>query len=314
MKIYINGALYAEQDAKIPILDDGFLSGRGVREHFICREGTFFHLDERLDHLKAFAGELKMEFPWPAGDIKEALANTYDMNGFNGGDALLTLIITAGSNTCCCACVDAKIDQKAQKTPAAKAGEEAKPADRAECICTMAPSLIILAKTLSRDEPDNTTLVSLESFPLGNKILQWERYTLGKQGTFLAQAEAKRKGAGGAILKDDNGVIFGCTKGDLFAVSGKDIFTPALDRPWVIGKFLHPILAELSDPKVSERQLRIQDLSAANECFLIRPCGKIVPIVKIDETSIGDGNAGSITKIIATSLPQKIRNECRPPF
>jgi branched-subunit amino acid aminotransferase/4-amino-4-deoxychorismate lyase len=328
MKVYINGALYAERDAKISILDDSFSSGRGIREHFVCREGTFFHLDERLEYLKTFAAELKMEFPWPLGDIKEALASTYDMNKFNGGDALLTLIISAGASQCCCAGSSEKgkrASNEETKSAPEKAAEEAKPAQetkptekaaKAECGHTAAvtPSLIVLAKAHSREEPVNASLVSLENFPLGDKILQWERYTIGKLGTFLAQAAARQKAADGAILADTNGIICGCTKGDLFAISGKDIFTPALDRPWLPGKFLHPILPEAGDMKVTEKQLRLQDLSSTSECFLIRPCGKVVPVVKVNDTSVGDGNTGPITKIIATCLPQKMKNECRPAF
>jgi branched-subunit amino acid aminotransferase/4-amino-4-deoxychorismate lyase len=324
MKIYIDGALYAERDAKISISDDSFLSGRGVREHFVCRGGMFFHLDERLEYLKAFAAELKMEFPWQFGDIKEALASTYDMNEFNGDDALLTLIFSAGASPCCCACTAGTgSDEKEKSAIPEEVNEDEKPAQEAKssqktpktkCGYTPESSMIILAKALLRKEASNAPLVSLESFLLGDKILQWERYTLGKLGTFLAQEEAKQKKADGAILADANGVIHGCTKGDLFAMSDGGIFTPALDRPWFLGKFLHPILPEGDDMKVTEKQLRVQDLAAANECFLIRPCGKIVPVVKINGTPVGDGNAGPVTKIIITSLPQKIRNECRPAF
>ncbi|MDR2677495.1 MAG: aminotransferase class IV [Puniceicoccales bacterium] len=315
MKIYIDGALYAERDAKISTLDDSFLSGRGIREHFVCREGMFFHLDERLEYLQTFAAELKMDFPWQLGDIKDALANTYDMNGFNGGDALLTLILSAGSSPCCCACASAENGEKGQKATSEKTDVEVKSAEKtAKVECGPAPALVILAKALSREEPAGISLASLENFPLGDKILQWERYTLGKLGTFLAQAEAKQKAADGAILADANGVICGCTQGDLFAISGKDIFTPALDRPWFLGKFLHPILPGVDEMKVSAKQLRLQDLSTATECFLVRPCGKVVPVVKINGTPVGDGNAESATKIIATSLPQKIRSECRSAF
>ncbi|MDR0727766.1 MAG: aminotransferase class IV [Puniceicoccales bacterium] len=317
MKVYIDGALYAERDAKISILDDSFLSGRGIREHFVCREGTFFHLDERLEYLKTFAAELKMKFPWPAGDVKEALASTYDMNKFNGDDALLTLIISTGANPCRCTCSDAESGEQEKKAAPGEFDGEVKPAEKpvkVECGHATKPSLIILAKVLSRDESANASLVSLEHFPLGDKILQLERYTIGKLGTFLAQAEAEQKTADGAILVDANGVICGCTKGDLFAISGKDIFTHTLDRPWFLGKFLYPILPDADDMKVTEKQLRLQDLSAASECFLIRPCGKITPVVKINGTPIGDGNMGTVTKIIITSLPQKIRNACRPAF
>jgi branched-subunit amino acid aminotransferase/4-amino-4-deoxychorismate lyase len=323
MRIYINGALYAEQDAKISILDDSFLSGRGIREHFVCREGMFFHLDERLEYLKTFAAELKMEFPWQMGDIKEALASTYDMNGFNGDDALLTLILSAGASPCCCAYANAGSGEKEKKATPAEEGEEVKPVEKtkpaekpvkAMCEHATEPSLIILAKAHSREESANVSLVSLENFPLGDKILQWERYTLGKLGTFLAQAEAKQKSADGAILADGNGVICGCTKGDLFAISGKDIFTPALDRPWFLGKFLHPILPGTDEMQITEKQLRLQDLSAVTECFIIRPCGKVVPVVKVNGTPIGDGDVGSATKITITSLPPKIKTECRPTF
>jgi branched-subunit amino acid aminotransferase/4-amino-4-deoxychorismate lyase len=317
MKIHINGALYAERDAMISVLDDSFLSGRGIRECFVCREGMFFHLDERLEHLKTFASELRMEFSWPIGDIKEALANVYDINKFDGKDALLTLILSAGSNACHCPCSNTKAGENVKLAEEAEsAGETKVPAkpSKSECGAVAAPSLIITAKPLSQEEPADISLALLERFSLGDKILQWERYTLGKVGTFLARMEAKQKTASGAILTDANGIICGCTEGDLFAIAGNDIFTPALDRPWFLGKFLYPILPETDDMKVTEKQLRIQDLSAATECFLIRPCGKIVPVAKIGDITIGNGNERTVTKIISTCLPQKIRNECHPAF
>jgi branched-chain amino acid aminotransferase len=306
MKVYIDGALYAEQDARVPALGDGFLAGRGVRDYFVCREGTFFHLDERLAHLKSFSEELQLPFPWAEGDIKEALASTYDMNGFNGDDALMTLILSAGSAPQAEACA-AKDCEKAE-------GEKSKAAKSSAKAHVVPPSLIILAKPCLRGEVPGAALVSMEHFPLGSKILQWERYTLGCSGTAFLQSEVTEQKVDGAILLGEDKFFCGCTKGDLFLVQEKNIISPLLDRPGIVSTFLHPLLTDGDERKVVDQQVRLQDIASAKECFCICRCGKVVPVLRIDETPIGDGKMGPVTKIISANLSQKIKDESKPVF
>ena len=51
IKIYINGSFYKRKDAKISIMDSGFLLGDGIWESFRLHNGHLCFIDEHLNRL-----------------------------------------------------------------------------------------------------------------------------------------------------------------------------------------------------------------------------------------------------------------------
>ena len=54
-------------------------------------------------------------------------------------------------------------------------------------------------------------------------------------------------------------------------------------------------LAKKMDMPVFERMLKMDDVYAAEEVFLTGTAAEVVPVVKIDKRTIGDGRPGAMT-------------------
>jgi branched-chain amino acid aminotransferase len=61
-------------------------------------------------------------------------------------------------------------------------------------------------------------------------------------------------------------------------------------------------LLEMTDLKVVEGTITLQDLNSAKEAFLTSTTKRILPIVQIDDHLVGNGRPGSITQALDTAL------------
>ncbi|MDR3117317.1 MAG: aminotransferase class IV [Puniceicoccales bacterium] len=279
MKVYISGKLYSAEDAKVSLLGSGVRTGLGLRTLFCCRAGLFFHLPERLQRLREVAGELAMPFPADANDLKEALAATYDMNGYEGQDATMELFLIAGNRN-----EEPTVAIIATKRPAT--GDK-------------------LAEPIAA--------ASLANFPVDASVLLMERNLLARAGTRLARLHVARRKAREAIILDGDGFISCCTGGELFALHSKGIWMAELVRPPITGQLALELFGEM-DIKVSVQKLKLRDLQASGECFFLNELCEPVPISSIDGTAIGDGKAGAKITTLAQDFAARLRLASRPAF
>ena len=63
MKIYLNGKLVPEREAKVSVFDHGLLYGDGVFEGIRSYDGRVFMLDQHIDRLYASAKAIALEIP-----------------------------------------------------------------------------------------------------------------------------------------------------------------------------------------------------------------------------------------------------------
>jgi branched-chain amino acid aminotransferase len=61
IRIWINGELFAREDAKVSVFDSGFILGDGVWEGLRVHEGKIAFLDRHLDRLYEGAKAIDME-------------------------------------------------------------------------------------------------------------------------------------------------------------------------------------------------------------------------------------------------------------
>ena len=94
MKIFINGSLVSQDEARVSVLDRGFLYGDGVFETLRSYSGKIFHPDEHVIRLFKSADSIYLRHPFTEDYIKDALYQT--LRGNNLKDAYLRLTITRG--------------------------------------------------------------------------------------------------------------------------------------------------------------------------------------------------------------------------
>jgi branched-subunit amino acid aminotransferase/4-amino-4-deoxychorismate lyase len=284
VKIYVDGALYGEGDARISVLDAGFRFSVGLRGRFICRGGKFFRLNRRLEWLKEAAAKIPMDFRWSIADVAEAMAATYDMNGFDGDGALLELILTAGN-------------------PAPNGdGDDGKNGG----------SMVIIAEKIS-DGDDGVKplrLAALDGSKLSPAMIVEERQRISCGETAMAKALS---GADGAIVLSPDGTVGACSEGELFAVSDGRVWAPEFSQKSAIWDIAAELLCEIQHP-CATRQAKMRDISGAAECFVLDELFTLRPVGAIGNGSIGDGKIGAISAEIGEALAKKISGEFKEPF
>ncbi len=61
IQVYINGEFFHRLEAKVSVMDSGYLLGDGVWEGIRLHRGTLIHLDAHLDRLYAGAKSIAMD-------------------------------------------------------------------------------------------------------------------------------------------------------------------------------------------------------------------------------------------------------------
>src|SRR3990172_4503693 len=97
MLIFINGLLIPQDEAKVSVLDRGFLYGDGVFETLRAYSGKIFRLDDHVNRLFRSANAIYLKTPFTEDYIKEALYRTLRENNLE--EAYLRLTITRGSSS-----------------------------------------------------------------------------------------------------------------------------------------------------------------------------------------------------------------------
>ena len=94
MKIYLDGQLVDEADAKVSVFDHGLLYGDGVFEGIRFYNGRVFKLEEHMDRLYDSAKVICLDIPMSKADLTQALLDTVRANGER--DGYIRLVVTRG--------------------------------------------------------------------------------------------------------------------------------------------------------------------------------------------------------------------------
>ena len=113
----------------------------------------------------------------------------------------------------------------------------------------------------------------------------------------LAMQQALRADAFEGVMRNYRGELTECTTANLFIVKNGIALTPPLDAgllPGITREFLFDIGKEIG-VTVREQVLRDADLLGADEAFLTSTTREVVPIVEVDDRTIGNGTPGPVT-------------------
>jgi branched-chain amino acid aminotransferase len=123
----------------------------------------------------------------------------------------------------------------------------------------------------------------------------------------LAMQEALRRGGAEAIMRNYRGELTECSQSNLFIVTGGTLRTPALEAgllPGITREFVIELARGAGIP-VCEQALHDHDLFAADECFLTGTTKELMPIVRVDDSTIGSGVPGPITQSLLKAFRER---------
>jgi branched-chain amino acid aminotransferase len=123
----------------------------------------------------------------------------------------------------------------------------------------------------------------------------------------LAMQEAFRRGGFEGVMRNYRGELAECTQSNLFIVKNGVALTPPIDAGLLAGitrGFLFEVGAT-AGIAVREAVLRDDDLFDADESFLTSTTREVVPIVKVDDRTVGTGTPGPVTRALLDAYRQK---------
>nr|MDJ0523616.1 aminotransferase class IV [Planctomycetota bacterium] len=96
--IYVDGTITPPDEARVPVLDHGFLFGDSVYEVLWWHHGALIQEREHLDRLEASARRLYMDLQFSREELVAAIEETLVAAGAQPtDDAYVRLIVTRGA-------------------------------------------------------------------------------------------------------------------------------------------------------------------------------------------------------------------------
>ncbi|KAI8316158.1 hypothetical protein K4K61_010049 [Colletotrichum sp. SAR11_59] len=91
---WVEGQLVPLAEARIPLMDQGFMHSDLTYDVPSVRDGRFFRLDDHLNRLEASCTKLRLRLPLPREEVKKILVGMVAKSGIR--DAFVELIVTRG--------------------------------------------------------------------------------------------------------------------------------------------------------------------------------------------------------------------------
>jgi len=268
--VNVGGRLSHRDRATISPFDSAVQGGDAVWEGLRLYAGRIFRLDEHLARLRDSAKALAFEQIPPAGDITEEIRRTLAANGMRDG-VHIRLTLTRGVKVT--SGMDPRLNQ---------AG----------------PTLIVLAeyKDLVYDAAGITLITASVRRPAPD-CLDPKIHHNNLLPSILAKIEANVAGADDAVMLDHRGFIAETNATHLFWARGGTLATPTtVSCPEGITRAVVLELAAGAGLPCQPGDYTLPQLYAADEAFVTGTMGGLVPVIRVDGRTIGDGHPGPVTK------------------
>ncbi len=273
LKIWINGVLVDESNAKISVFDHGLLYGDGVFEGIRVYSSKIFELDAHLNRLYESAKVLRLNIGMTPRELADVTEQTVKANSVVNG--YIRLIVTRGAGSL---------------------GINPFNCDK--------PQIIIIA--------DNIQLYPAELCEAGIKVISActirnhplaippQVKSLNYLNNILAKIEALDAGVPEAIMFNHEGYVAEATGDNVFIVKNGVIYTPPIQAGSLEGitRAVVMRLAKKEGIDTVEKTMTRFDLYVSDELFLTGTAAEVVGVIEIDGRQISGGKPGKTTQLL----------------
>lgn len=276
--VCVDGTIATANEAHVSALDRGFLYGDSAFEVTRTYGGRPFRLAAHLDRLAASCARLRIAPP-DRGALEAELARTIARSGL--GECYLRVVVTRGGGPI-------GID------PATASGG----------------AILIYALALRLPPPETYERGIAVALVPGSKE---QALSVAKSGNYLsavlAVAEARLRGADDAILCGAGGEILEGATSNVFVVQEGVVRTPPLAVGVLEGITRRTVieLAIRMGRPVQPTLLFPPALYRASEVFVTSSIREVVPVVRVDDVTIGDGRPGPMAHALHAAYREHTR-------
>ena len=270
---FINGKYKNLDDPQITPDNIGLLRGYGIFEFMRTYNGKLFRFDEHMNRLYNSADEMNIEIPHDRGEIKEIAESLKRKN--NMKNCSIRVVVTGGRVT-------------------SHTGYDPE-----------TPTFMVLCEP-PKVLPEKYYSQGVELLTLNHqRILPEVKYT----NYILPISKRKKLEEEDKFdfLYVDDGKVLESVTSSFFVVKDKKIITP---KEGVLKGTTREFVIEIAEEnfEVVRREISVSELENVDESFLTATNKEVLPVVKVDETQIGDGKVGPITKQLIGSFREKVEN------
>jgi D-alanine transaminase len=260
-QVYLNGEYLPLADAKVSVLDRGFLFGDGVYEVIPAYKGRLFRLEDHIARLNNSLNGIRLPLSHSVADWEAIFRPLLE----NDKDQSVYLQITRGY---------------------APKRDHGFPEQVVPTIFAMSSELKPFAGRTS-----GIKAVTLDDTRW--QLCNIKAITL--LGNILLRQEAIDQGCAEAILVRNGYVVEGAAS-NLFAVLDGELITPPKSHEILPGITRDVILELTAANNIPSREdvIALEALENASEIWVTSSIREIVPVVELDGKHIGDGKPGPI--------------------
>lgn len=275
IQIYINGQFFPRADAKVSVMDSGYLLGDGVWEGIRLYNNHLIHLEKHLERLYEGAETIQMDIGISKSEMKSAVEKTLKKNEMIS-DVHIRLIVSRG------------IKSTPYQHPKVTIGH---------------PTIVIIPE-YKKPSPE----LKLEGITLGtvstirNNLTQDPRVnSLSKHNCIAACIEADKMGVDEGLMLDPDGYVSTCNSTNFFMIKSNEVWT-SNGQHCLNGVTRHSVIdiCKRKQIPIKEKQFSVNEVHEADEVFVTGTFAGIIPVRSVDGNTIGNGTRGLLTEQLQT--------------
>ncbi len=282
--VWIDGRRVGPDEATVSVFDRGFLYGDSVFETIRTYDGLPYALTEHVRRLAWSAERVHIGLPITPAMLEQEIRDAVRDGGFR--ESYIRLMLTRGVGAM-------GLDPGVAVHPL---------------------RVLIVAKLVSPPP---------EAYEAGVSVITFATQRVGdstgaagaKVGNYLvavlAMREAREVGATEALIVDHEGRVVEGSTSNVFAVIGRRLITPS-EADGILPGITRARILEVADAlgiAVDLRPLTPGELHGADEVFISSSIREILPVVRIDDTSVGTGAPGAVTREIHAAFRARVRSD-----
>src|SRR5688572_15630449 len=263
-KVFLNGKLVAIEDAKVSVLDRGFIFGDGVYELVPVYSRVPFRLDEHLARLERSLGETKIRNPYSRSQWREHIHGLIDAQAFD--DQGVYFQVTRGV---------AKRDHAFPKN--------------------VEPTVFMMSNPLVNPPREQVERGGAAVSASDNR---WQRCDIKSTSlignVLLRQLSAEAEAAETILFRHGN--LTEASASNVFIVKRGVIQSPPKSN-LILPGITYDVVAELAQAHglpLEFRAITEDEVRAADEVWVTSSSKEVFPIVSLDGRPVGDGRPGPV--------------------
>ena len=287
IKILINDEFFNREDAKISVFDSGYLVGDGVWEAMRLHDGVLVFKNQHFNRLWSAAKTIGIVLPFTKEDLEAKINSVIQLNNMET-NVHVRVMVTRGI----------------KKTPS-----------QDHRLTISGPNVVIIAehKKASQESKNKGITLFTSTVRRGSPdYLDPKLNCHSKLHEVQALIQAVEAGADEALMLDVNGFVSTCNATNFFIVKEGELWTSTgeycmngITRQNIID------VAKNNGLICFEKNFSLFDVYGADEAFVTGTFGGITPVTKIDGKIIGNGNFGSVSKLLSEYYLNLIKSEVK---